>query len=341
MKTLGFIFAGGFGKRLLPITEKIPKPLIEISKNYTIMDKQLLDFKYAGIKEIYLLVGYMNEKIKERYGTKWNGLEINYIVEEEPKGTYLALKNAIEEVMKSHKEFDILLRNGDIVTDINIKNLMRAAEKSNSLMLLVGTKMQSPYGVLELEGRKIIGFKEKPVLNLYINAGIYYIKNASFEYFLRDYEKKEIEETVFPLLSEDEKIEMYSEEGVLWLSIDGFKDLEKVRDLYVNREDKPWGYEKTIVNNEKYLVKELYIKKDFSTSLHYHPRKDESMHVLSGEGYIDFGEEKRKEILKTGKVVRITPNTKHTIVATENLKIYEYSTPHPDDTVRVKDFYER
>ncbi len=135
---------------------------------------------------------------------------------------------------------------------------------------------------------------------------------------------------------------MYNEEDTFWRSIDSIKDLEIVQEEYENREDKPWGYEKIVVDNEKYLVKELYLKKGFKTSLHYHPNKDESMHILSGEGYIEYTDNgKSTDPASKGKVIRIKPNTKHSIVATSNLRIFEYSTPHPEDTIRIKDFYNR
>ncbi|MFQ5816293.1 MAG: cupin domain-containing protein, partial [Candidatus Hydrothermarchaeaceae archaeon] len=169
----------------------------------------------------------------------------------------------------------------------------------------------------------------------------YYIKRDAFPYFREEYDRSEIEFTVFPRLVEARKVAPYHEDGVFWHSVDGLKDLEAVREEYENREDKPWGYERIIVNNPKYLVKELYIKKDYRTSVHYHPRKDESMHVLSGEGYIDVPKEKKRIPMRAGGVVQIEPNRTHSIVATENLRIYEYSTPHPKDSVRVKDFYER
>ncbi|GLI11234.1 hypothetical protein MARBORIA2_03240 [Methanobrevibacter arboriphilus] len=57
--TVGMILCGGFGKRLRPITEKIPKSLIKIKNDYTILDKQLFDFKNAGVEDVYLLTGFL------------------------------------------------------------------------------------------------------------------------------------------------------------------------------------------------------------------------------------------------------------------------------------------
>jgi NDP-sugar pyrophosphorylase family protein len=335
-KVTGVIFAGGYGKRLLPLTQSIPKPLLELKKDYTILDKQILDFKYAGIREVYLLIGHLAEKIRERYGDSYRGVRIKYLVEEKPMGTLLALSNALR-----HIKNDIVVRNGDVITDVNIKELLRRAQSGDDLVTIVVTKMQSPFGIVEFNDRKVLSFKEKPFLEIFINAGMYYIKKEAFPYFRKRYDRSEIEFTVFPRLVEDRKVAPYYEDGVFWRSVDGLKDLEAVRKEYENREDKPWGYERIIVNNPKYLVKELYIKKTYRTSIHYHPKKDESMHVLEGEGYLDFSKEKKRESMRAGSVVRIEPNRTHSIVATENMRIFEYSTPHPKDSIRVKDFYDR
>lgn len=335
-KITGVIFAGGYGKRLLPLTESTPKPLLELREGYTILDKQILDFKHAGISEVYLLIGHLAEKIKERYGSTHQGVRMKYLVEDKPMGTLYALSNALKRIKN-----DVVVRNGDVVSDVNIKELVRRSQAGDDLVTIVVTKMQSPFGIVEFSDRKVISFKEKPFLEIYINAGAYYIKKEAFPYFHMNYDRSEIEFTVFPKLVEERKVAPYYEDSLFWRSVDSLKDLEVARKEYENREDKPWGFERIIVNNPKYLVKELYIKKDFRTSLHYHPRKDESMHVLAGEGYIDLPEEKKHMPMRQGTVVRIEPNRTHSIVATENLRIYEYSTPHPKDSVRVKDFYKR
>jgi NDP-sugar pyrophosphorylase family protein len=331
----GVVFAGGYGKRLLPLTERMPKSLLELKPGFTILDKQLLDFKYGGVKKVYLLIGHLGEQIEERYGRSYEGLRLEYLREEKPEGTLPALRNALEKIRT-----DILVRNGDVVSDISLKTLIMKTQKREDLIAIAVTRMRSPYGVIEFSDRKITSFKEKPLLDLYINAGIYYIKKGAFPYFRQEFDRTEIEHTVFPFLVEERKAMPYYEGEVFWRSVDGVKDLKAVRKEFENREEKPWGYEKTIVSNEKYLVKELYIKRGFRTSLHYHPRKDESMHVLAGEGTIEM-QDGKKTNLRPGMVSQIRPKEVHSIVAKENLWIYEYSTPHPQDTVRVKDYYGR
>ncbi len=332
---VGIILAGGYGKRLKPITDYVPKPLVEIKEGYTILDKQILDLKYAGVDEVYLLVGYLWEKIKERYGDMWNGVKVNYLVEDEPRGTLWALRNAFSKL-----EEDTVVRNGDVVADFNIREMLERARKNeNALLTIAVTRMRSPYGIIDFKDDLILSFREKPVLDYYINAGIYYIKKEAYEYFNREFTDKAVERTVFPLLAEMRKAYIFREDNVFWQSVDSLKDLERVREEYKSREDKPWGYEKMIILTDKYMVKELYIKKGYETSMHYHPRKDETMHIMYGQGYIEV--EGEKKVVRKNDVFRIPPNKKHRIVAVENMLLYEYSTPHPDDTVRLQDPYER
>ena len=332
-RVVGIIFAGGYGTRLLPLTNTTPKPLLELKSDFSILNKQIMDLKYAGIKDIKLLIGHLGDKIKSKFGNSYKGVNIQYLTEKKPMGTLWALSNALK-----HIDCDVIVRNGDVVTDINIKNLIDSSRKGDNLVVITVTKMQSPYGIIEFNDRNITDFKEKPTLDLFINAGVYYIKKEAFPYFTQNYNKNDIEHTVFPVLVEERKVGHYYEK-CFWRSVDGIKDLETVRKEFDFRLETPWGYEKTIVNNDKYLVKVLYIKKGFCTSMHYHPSKDESMHIMDGEGFINF--QGKKKSADKGSVIRIEPNKIHSIVALDNLRIFEYSTPHPNDTVRVEDYYDR
>ncbi len=327
---IGAILCGGYGKRLKPLTDDIPKPLLEIKKDYTILDKQILQFKYAGVKKVVLLCGHLNEKIKERFGNDWNGVKIEYLIEDKPRGTLYAINS----LFKNFEADNYIIRNGDVVCDANIKEMIN--EHKNKMLMYI-TPLISPFGIAEISGNKIIGFKEKPKLDHYLNAGIYIIsKDLKPVFFKRD--EGAVEELAFPEIVKSGLMNHYKED-VFWQSVDSIKDLERVKKEYSNKQDKPWGYEKLIIHTDKYMTKELYLMKDEGTSHHKHPRKDETMHVFSGEVLIKFD---NKEVnLKKNDTIRIEPETPHTILAVENTILQEYSTPHIDDSVRIKDRYER
>lgn len=330
-KTIGMILCGGFGKRLRPLTETIPKPLIEIKDNYTILDKQLFDFKNAGVDKVLLLTGFLSEKIRERYGEEYKGVEIKYIVESEPLGTLNAIKLGMESLEEGEQ---CVIRNGDVVADLNIKKMIEQGEKSDYPLSIFITKMVSPYGIVEISGDRLVSFKEKPVLDYYINGGVYFSKG---EIDFGNFDRGDIEKTVFPMLAKNNQLGYYKENGLFWMAIDTSKELESIKKEYENREDKPWGYEKILINTEKYLTKELFIREGYQTSFHYHSQKDETMYIVSGAGYIEF--EERKEYFGKNDTIRIEPEEVHSIVSTENTVLHEISTPHLDDTIRVKDYY--
>ena len=327
---IGIILCGGSGKRLKPYTDSMPTPLIELKENCTILDKQIFDFAAAGIEEVILLTGYKSDMIEARYGNEFKGVKISYHVEEKPLGTLNALKAGME-ICKAE---DFVVRNGDVVSDINLKRMMLKHENSKYPITMFVTHMRSPYGIVELGDDKVKSFREKPIIDYYINGGIYCInRNIPFEQF----EGGNLEHTLFPSMAEVNRLGYYREDGVFWATVDTVRDLEEVRKEYKNKTDKPWGYEKVLISTDKYLTKELYIRAGYQTSFHKHPRKDETMYILSGIGYIEF--EDHKEFFQKDDSIRIEPNVPHTIVATENTILHEVSTPHLEDTVRIKDYY--
>ncbi|MGB9806281.1 MAG: sugar phosphate nucleotidyltransferase [Thermoproteota archaeon] len=323
---VGGILCGGYGKRLKPITDTIPKPLIEIKENYTILDRQLLQMKHANINEVFLLAGYLHEKIKERYNDQWNGIAIRYLIEDKPRGTLFAINN----LLKSSEAEVYVVMNGDIVTDINLAEMLRRWKPGSMSMAI--TKLISPYGIVKVSNEKVVGFEEKPELPYYINAGIYIIDRKIKDYFF-SYEEGDVEKLVFPKLANEGFLEYYLEEGTFWQSIDSQKDLESVRKEFLNRVDTPWGYEKNLVATEKYVIKELYIMKGFGVPLHMHEQKDETLHIISGEGEVYLNGKKLR--VQSGDIIRIEPRTKHRIEAIERLKVFEYSTPNPEDYIEL------
>lgn len=334
METVGMILCGGLGKRLRPVTETVPKPLIEIKDDYTILDKQLFDFKNAGVDEVYLLTGFLHEKIKERYGDEYNGVKIHYVIEDEPLGTLNAIRLGMEAI---NGDKQCIIRNGDIVSDVNIKAMIEYGVKSSLPVIMFVTQMQSPYGIVEMNGDRLVSFKEKPILeDYYINGGIYFTKS---KIDFGEFKTGDIEKIYFPTIAKENNLGYFKENGIYWIAVDTYKELEAVKKEYENKTDKPWGYEKILILTEMYSTKELYIKEGFRTSLHYHIEKDETMYILSGSGYIEF--EDKKEYFSKKDSIRIQPGVVHSIVATENTLLHEVSTPYLEDTVCIEDYYVR
>ncbi|OPY27591.1 MAG: UTP--glucose-1-phosphate uridylyltransferase AglF [Methanocella sp. PtaU1.Bin125] len=328
---IGMILCGGYGRRLKPYTDSIPAPLIEIRENYTILDKQLFDFAAAGIRDVVLLTGYRSEMIQARYGDRYKGIDLTYHIEKKPMGTLKAIKAGMD-VANNGDTF--LVRNGDIVADVNLKRMVQRHENNHYSATIFVTKMRSPFGIVELGDDRVKSFREKPVLDYYINGGVYCMsRDLPFD----EFEGGSVEQTIFPLIAESGRLGYYREDNVYWTLINTVRDLEEARKEYVNKTDKPWGYEKVLISTEKYLTKELFIRAGYQTSFHKHPRKDETMYIMSGVGYIEF--EDHKEFFQKNDTIRIEPDVPHTIVATENTVLHEVSTPFLEDTVRIKDYY--
>ncbi len=212
------ILAGGFGKRLKPLTDTRPKPMIQVS-DFPIIEWQVRWLKKFGLKEFIMCVGYMKEQIINYIG---NGARfdcrVDYSVEEKPLGTGGALLNA-RNLLSNQESFFML--NGDILTELD-PNRLRIAD-SNTLALV---PLRSPFGVVELdENSRVLGFIEKPEIpDSWINAGIYRFTQEVFRYLP---EKGNIEVTTLPALAKEGKLRAVKYEKVFWRSIDSHKDIEE------------------------------------------------------------------------------------------------------------------
>ncbi|HEX9677559.1 nucleotidyltransferase family protein [Nitrososphaera sp.] len=213
------ILAGGFGKRLRPLTDQMPKPMIEVL-NSPIIEWQIKWLASNSIKEFVICVGYMKENIINHIGSGSRlGVRVGYAVEEEPLGTGGALKNA-EGLLSGQKEFFMV--NGDILTNLDPK-MLRDGGGVHSLALV---PLRSPYGVVEVDkDAKVIGFVEKPrIKDRWINAGVYHFTSDIFSYLP---DNGNIEVTALPALAKEGKLGATRYGEVFWRSIDSHKDIEE------------------------------------------------------------------------------------------------------------------
>ncbi|MCH9657380.1 nucleotidyltransferase family protein [archaeon] len=208
------ILAGGRGKRLRPITDYVPKPLVPIN-NIPIIEWQIKYLKKFGINEVVICTGYKQEMIENHLSIKKTGVEIKFSIEKSPLGTGGAIKKAGK--MISDTSFIVI--NGDIITDIDLKKL---SAKKNSI---ASVELRTKFGVLETDDDKIIKFKEKKeISDLWMNAGVYHLQKDMMKNLPN---KGDIEKTVFPDYAEKGKLSVVKFKRAKWYSIDSFKDIEE------------------------------------------------------------------------------------------------------------------
>jgi mannose-6-phosphate isomerase len=112
----------------------------------------------------------------------------------------------------------------------------------------------------------------------------------------------------------------------------------------IQRVEKPWGYELIWAKTKDYVGKILHINKGHKLSLQYHRVKEETILVQSGKMLFVFEDGKgvMQEIpLNAGEAHHIPVGRKHRMIAVEDCDVFEVSTPHLDDVVRLEDGYGR
>jgi len=201
--------AGGFGTRLRPLTNNIPKPMVPIV-NKPILEHLITLLKNHNIKEYIVLLYYQPDIIKEYFGDGSElGVSIKYILPDRDYGTAGAVKLS----EKSIKD-NFLVISGDVLTDFNLTDFHNFHNEKNSLASLSLYRSENPlqYGIVltNNEGR-IVNFLEKPasseVFSDTINTGIYYFNKEVFKH-IPEGENFDFSKDLFPLLMSKE-IPMY------------------------------------------------------------------------------------------------------------------------------------
>ena len=208
------ILAGGRGKRLRPITDYVPKPLISI-KNIPIIEWQIKYLKKFDISEVIICSGYKTEMIENYLKNKKLGIKITFSIENKPLGTGGAIKKAGKKI----KDKSFIVINGDIITNIDLKKLLK---KENSIASI---ELKTKFGILQIDKDKIMKFDEKKeIKNTWMNAGIYHLNKESIKELPN---VGDIEKTLFPDYAKKEKLSTIKFTNSKWYSVDSFKDMEE------------------------------------------------------------------------------------------------------------------
>ena len=171
------ILAGGRGTRLRPYTATLPKPLVPIGEDMSILEIVLRQLCHQGFTRATIAVGHLGQLIQAYVGdgSQW-GIAVDYAIEDEPLGTMGPVVKMLDRLPEH-----FLVMNGDILTDIDYVAVL-ADHVASGVPLTVATygrEVLIDFGVLEIDGGKVVGFREKPTLSYSVSMGIYVISRSA------------------------------------------------------------------------------------------------------------------------------------------------------------------
>lgn len=219
------LMAGGKGERLRPLTEKTPKPLLQVG-NKAIIDHNIDRLISYGVQHISVTVNYLKEQIEEHFAEPHNGVQVQAV--REPK--YLGTIGSIRFVKEFHND-TILVMNSDLFTNIDYEDFYLHFKEHDAEMSVAAVPytVSVPYGIFDLDGRNIQGLIEKPTYNYYANAGIYLIKRSALDEIPND-TFFNATDLIEKLICEGKKVIRFPLNGT-WIDIGNPQEYQKANEL--------------------------------------------------------------------------------------------------------------
>ena len=183
--TEAILLVGGKGTRLRPLTVHTPKPMVPAA-GVPFLTHQLARARAAGVEHIILATSYLAEIFEPHFGDgSALGLHLEYVTEDEPLGTGGAIRNVASR-LHSAPDDPVLVFNGDILTGLDIRALVRTHESTSADVSLHLTRVTDPraYGLVPTdETGRVTAFLEKPqtpeeIVTDQINAGAYVFRRS-------------------------------------------------------------------------------------------------------------------------------------------------------------------
>lgn len=218
------LMAGGLGKRLRPLTEATPKPMLPIGGR-PILERILRNFVDQGFFHFTISLNYLGQKVRDHFGHGSDfGADIVYVEEEERLGTAGALS-----LLPERPAGPFIVMNGDLLTQMRFDALLRFHDETKATATLCARpfEMQVPYGVIDTDGSYLRGIVEKPVHSHFVNAGIYVLSPEALDE-LRPGEPLDMPDLFTRLTDGGAKAGVFPLREY-WLDIGRPEDLERAR----------------------------------------------------------------------------------------------------------------
>jgi glucose-1-phosphate cytidylyltransferase len=248
------ILAGGAGTRISEETDSRPKPMIEIGGKPILWHIMKIYSAY-GLNDFIICLGYKGYIIKEYFANyflhtsdvtidiKNNHTEIHqnnaepWRVTLVETGAQSMTGGRLRRIKPYLKDDDFCFTYGDGVADINLDELIKFHKNQNCLATVTTTQPPGRFGLLRMEGDKVIGFQEKPQGDGgWINAGFFILSPKVIDYIEDDltiWEKEPMER-----LAKEHQLSAYSHNG-FWQPMDTLRDKNYLEDLWKQHKS-PW-----------------------------------------------------------------------------------------------------
>ena len=248
------IMAGGKGTRIAQVNATVPKPMIPI-EGKPILEYQIETLKNQGYTDIILIVGHMGNVIQEYFGDGAEfGVQISYIIEEQPLGTAGALY-----FLKDEIKDDFLLLNGDIIFDVNIQKFLEYHCKQGTVATILTHPNSHPYDsgiIIADEKKRVINWLHKEDERLWyknrVNAGLHMLSPRIFDLFT-EVKKCDLDRDILKPLIKDRELSVYD-------SPEYIKDMGTPDRYYAVIEDIKSG--KVSAENLKNKQKAIFLDRD-------------------------------------------------------------------------------
>jgi len=248
------IMAGGKGTRIAQVNATVPKPMIPI-EGKPILEYQIETLKNQGYTDIILIVGHMGNVIQEYFGDGAEfGVQISYIIEEQPLGTAGALY-----FLKDEIKDDFLLLNGDIIFDVNIQKFLEYHCKQGTVATILTHPNSHPYDsgiIIADEKKRVINWLHKEDERLWyknrVNAGLHMLSPRIFDLFT-EVKKCDLDRDILKPLIKDRELSVYD-------SPEYIKDMGTPDRYYAVIEDIKSG--KVSAKNLKNKQKAIFLDRD-------------------------------------------------------------------------------
>jgi NDP-sugar pyrophosphorylase family protein len=217
------ILAGGKATRLGDAAQGLPKALVPIA-GHPLAEYQVVHLVRAGVDRIIVSCAEGQAALFE-HQLSGRGAEIVAVAEPEPLGRGGGLRLATRE---RHESGPVYAVNGDELHDVDLRAMLDAHRGHRAAATIVVAPLVSQFGVVDLDGDRVAGFREAPRLPHWVNSGVYILDSEAVE---RLPERGDHEQSTFPELAEEGKLFAFRHEG-LWITVNTPKDLMRAEDHY-------------------------------------------------------------------------------------------------------------